>query len=265
MKTTVRKSARAAARAARSRLPRGEREGAILEAATELFAEQGFGVSTREIAARLGVTQALLYRYFPSKQALIERVLAARFGGDRWNPELDMLLADRKLPLAERLIRFYEGYRRRSNPTSLKLWVQAGLSGAHVAGRYSGKLTRRVLAPIIRELRHEAGLPEFSKRGFMRGERELAMVLHGGLVFIDIRKHVYRMPMPDNLDDLLALHVRTFIAGALQELHRLHSDAAEPALTVRVAFSALPGDDAAAERSPPAPLRASHRAPTSRK
>jgi AcrR family transcriptional regulator len=265
MKTVARKSARIAAKAARLRLPRGAREGAIVQAAAELFAEQGFGVSTREIAAQLGVTQALLYRYFPSKQALIERVLVDRFGGDRWNAEWDALLADRKLPLAERFMRFYEAYRRRSNHASLKLWVQAGLSGAHVAGRYSGKLTRRVLAPIIRELRHEAGLPGFLERGFMRGERELAMILHGGLVFIDIRKHVYRMPMPDNLDDLLSLHVRSFIPGAVEELRRLHSGAAEPALTVRVAFSRRSGEEAAAERSLPVPLRASRRAPTSKK
>jgi AcrR family transcriptional regulator len=251
------------AKAVRSRLPHGEREGAIVRAAAELFAERGFGVSTREIAGLLGVTQALLYRYFPSKQALVERVLADRFGGDRWNTEWDALLADRGLPLVERLVRFYEAYRQRSNATSLKLWVQAGLSGAHVAGRYSGKLTRRVLAPIIRELRHEAGLAGFSKRGFMRGERELAMVLHGGLVFIDIRRHVYRMPMPDNLDDLLALHVRSFIPGALEELRRLHSGAAEPALAVRVAYSGRPGEEAVAGY--PVPLRASRRAPTSKK
>jgi AcrR family transcriptional regulator len=264
MKNIVRRSARAA-NPARLRLPRGEREGAIVQAAAGLFAEQGFGVSTRQISALLGVTQALLYRYFPSKQALIERVLAEYFGGDRWNPEWDALLADRKLPLVERLVRFYEAYRRRSSPVSLKLWVQAGLSGAHVAGRYSGKLTRRVLAPIIRELRHEAGLPGFTERGFMRGERELAMVLHGGLVFINIRKHIYRMPMPDNLDDLVALHVRSFIPGALAELRRLHGGDAEPALTVRIAFSDRPSGDRAGNAPAQPALRAYRRAPTSKK
>jgi AcrR family transcriptional regulator len=124
MKNIVRRSARAA-NPARLRLPRGEREGAIVQAAAALFAEQGFAVSTRQISDLLGVTQALLYRYFPSKQALIERVLAECFGGDRWNPEWDALLADRKLPLVERLVRFYEAYRRRSSSVSLKLWVQA--------------------------------------------------------------------------------------------------------------------------------------------
>lgn len=271
MKATARKALPArrmrddVRRTARSRLPRGEREAAILQAAAELFAERGFGASTREIAARLGVTQALLYRYFPSKQALIDRVISARFGGERWNPDWDTLLADHTLPLEERLIRFYEAYRRRSKPASLKLWVQASLKGAQVAGRYSGTLTRRVLAPIIRELRHEAGLAGFAERGFMRGERELAMVLHGGLVFINIRKHIYRMPMPENLDDLLALHIRTFIPGALSELRRLHGGDAEPALTIRVAFSERPAEEAKAEEEPQPALKVSRRAPTSRK
>jgi AcrR family transcriptional regulator len=249
----------------RKRLPRGEREGAIVQAAAGLFAEQGFGVSTRQIADLLGVKQALLYRYFPSKQALIERVLAECFGADRWEPEWDTLLAERKLPLVERLVRFYEAYRRRSSAVSVKLWVQAGLSGAHVAGRYSGKLTRRVLAPIIRELRHDAGVPGFTERGFMRGERELAMMLHGGLMFINIRKHIYRMPMPDNLDDLVALHVRSFIPGALAELRRLHAGDADPALTVRVALSNRTTGDRAAGPSAQAAVRAYRRAPTSKK
>lgn len=251
---------------ARLRLPRAQREDAIVQAASELFAERGFDVSTRDIASRLGVTQALLYRYFPSKEALIDRVVAVRFGGDRSNPDWDVLLADRTLPLAERLIRFYEAYRRRSKPASIKLWMQASLRGAHVAGRYSGTLTRRVLAPIIRELRHEAGLAGFRERGLMRGERELAMMLHGSLVFINIRRHIYRMPMPDNLDDLVALQVRAFVPGALAELRRLHGGDADARLAVRVAFSERPAEEIDDMRKIQRDaLKASRRAPTSRK
>src|ERR687891_1948274 len=64
----------------RRRLPRGEREERIIEAAAALFADVGFEAPTRALAGRLGVTQALLYRYFPSKQHLIERVLKHTFG-----------------------------------------------------------------------------------------------------------------------------------------------------------------------------------------
>ena len=51
------------------RLPASERAAWLIEEASRLFAEQGWSASTRTLARRLGVTQALLYKYFPSKQA----------------------------------------------------------------------------------------------------------------------------------------------------------------------------------------------------
>ena len=50
---------------------------ALLDAATALFAERGYDRTTvRDIAARAGVNQALLFRYFGSKEALFEEVTA---------------------------------------------------------------------------------------------------------------------------------------------------------------------------------------------
>ncbi|WP_142003985.1 TetR family transcriptional regulator [Amycolatopsis cihanbeyliensis] len=52
---------------------------ALLEAAAALFAERGFDRTTvRAIASRAEVNQALLFRYFGSKDALFEEVMAAR-------------------------------------------------------------------------------------------------------------------------------------------------------------------------------------------
>ncbi|WP_092975557.1 TetR/AcrR family transcriptional regulator [Actinopolyspora lacussalsi] len=50
---------------------------ALLRAAGELFAERGFDQTTvREVAARAEVNQALLFRYFGSKQELFAEVLS---------------------------------------------------------------------------------------------------------------------------------------------------------------------------------------------
>jgi AcrR family transcriptional regulator len=43
----------------------------VLEAARELFAESGLGVTMRQIARRAGVGPATLYRRFPAKQELV--------------------------------------------------------------------------------------------------------------------------------------------------------------------------------------------------
>ena len=59
------------------RLKASERRATILAVAKVLFADKGFhGVSVDEIARRLGVSPAILYRHFVSKEALYEAVLS---------------------------------------------------------------------------------------------------------------------------------------------------------------------------------------------
>ncbi|MCU1450652.1 MAG: TetR family transcriptional regulator [Acidimicrobiales bacterium] len=59
----------------RSRRPAGEGRRLLLESAGELFAERGYArTSTREIAERAGIAEALLFRHFGSKAALYSEV-----------------------------------------------------------------------------------------------------------------------------------------------------------------------------------------------
>ena len=61
---------------ANTRLDSDERRQAIVEAAVPLFARKGFsGATTRELAEAAGVSEALLYRHFPSKQLLYSEIL----------------------------------------------------------------------------------------------------------------------------------------------------------------------------------------------
>ena len=52
----------------------------IIEAATEVFAEQGLEASTAEIALRAGVGEATLFRRFASKDDLIVAIIETRMG-----------------------------------------------------------------------------------------------------------------------------------------------------------------------------------------
>jgi AcrR family transcriptional regulator len=57
----------------RTRLRAEERREKILEAARKVFLESGFaGARTRRIAEEAGITEALLYRFFPSKSAIFQ-------------------------------------------------------------------------------------------------------------------------------------------------------------------------------------------------
>src|SRR5436305_4797335 len=58
------------------------RSAEILDAAARVFAERGYhGASTQDIANTLGIRQASLYYYFPSKEAALEQVCLQGVGG----------------------------------------------------------------------------------------------------------------------------------------------------------------------------------------
>ena len=66
------------------RLPAGERRAQILREAARCFGTCGFrGTTTRDVAARVGITEAALYRYFPSKEAIYAAHPRRAHGGAR--------------------------------------------------------------------------------------------------------------------------------------------------------------------------------------
>ncbi len=73
------------------RLKAHERRQQILEVAGELFADRGFaGVTTRELAQRLGITEPILYRHFASKEDLWLAVKRqARFPFHDWEKHIN--------------------------------------------------------------------------------------------------------------------------------------------------------------------------------
>src|SRR3954468_15624725 len=53
-----------------------ERRAAIIRAVRRAFAEKGFhGTTTRELADAAGVSEALLFKHFPNKEALFSAML----------------------------------------------------------------------------------------------------------------------------------------------------------------------------------------------
>ena len=87
-----------------TRRRRGEPRRLLLEAASDLFASQGFGgTSTREIAERAGVSETLMFRSFGSKVGLFREALVAPFVefverfNEKWRSGLVSELDDEEL------------------------------------------------------------------------------------------------------------------------------------------------------------------------
>lgn len=220
---------RPGARSSKLRLAPADRERQIIEGAIAYFSEVGFSGRTRELSSRLGITQPLLYRYFTSKQALIERVYQTVFEG-RWNPSWIALLQDRSLPLRDRLVEFYRQYAKATyRPDWIRIYLHAGLSDPALNRRYI-RLIRRQLMPVYcRELRHHCGLPDTPVE-VADEEIEFVWNLHGGIFYRALRQHVYKTAIHAEFISHVEFAVDNFLAGARTVYPRLVAGYAPAAL-----------------------------------
>src|SRR5688572_23412050 len=195
------------------RLAPGDRERQIIDGAIAYFSEVGFSGQTRELSKRLGITQPLLYRYFASKQALVERVYQTVFEG-RWNPAWIPLLSDRSLPLRDRLVEFYRQYAQATyRPEWIRIYMYAGLSDPTLNRRYIQLVRKHLLPAYCRELRHACGLPD-TEVPVVEQEMEFVWSLHGGIFYMAMREHVYQMKVNVDFVTQVEFAVDNFLAGA---------------------------------------------------
>ena len=192
----------------------------ILDAAWRLFAEHGFEVPLSRIARAARVSPAVMKRCFASRKALLERIFKKLFEG-RWKPEWDALLVDRSLPYEARLSRFFVEYRSNIDRDGARMWTRAGLLGLHKSGNFSATLAKRILLPMIHELRHEAGVAAKPDSAITGEELELAIVVHAAIAFPHTRTHIFGMDVYGSLEELVPMMVRVWLPGAMAEIRRL--------------------------------------------
>lgn len=203
----------------RRRLPRSERERLIVDEAVRFFAEVGFEGQTRALAQRLGVTQPLLYRYFPDKDALIERVYQEVFEGG-WDAAWEQVLTDRAQPLGERLHTLYRLYTLENfTYERVRLFMFAGLKDRAIASRYLGFLRDHLFIPLAREVRAAAGLDDAIPP--TEAEIEAAAGLHGAVGYVGLRRWVYQTAAPIEVEEAVSALIEAFVDGAPQAARTL--------------------------------------------
>src|SRR6201992_4092493 len=198
-------------RAKQRRLSPDDRRKEFVAQAAEVFADEGFAGGTRDLARRLGVTQPLLYRYFPSKDDLIKEVYRTVFL-ERIDAGWDRLLADRSRPLRERLQEFYNAYTDAIFTRKwLRIYFYSGLKGLDINRWYVGMVRDKILTRIVRECRHEVGLPAHTKP--TASEIELAWVFHAGIFYYGVRKYIYEAQVLEDKEQMIDDALDVFLAG----------------------------------------------------
>jgi AcrR family transcriptional regulator len=195
------------------RLDPSEREAIIAREAVSFFAEHGFEGQTRELAKRLRITQPLLYRYFPSKEALIERVYQEVFVG-RWKPSWEKIITDRSVPLKARLIHFYREYAEAILTYEwIRLFMFAGLKDLGLNARYLKMLRERAFEKVIEEIRLEYGCPSTRELPIAVLEIEMVWGLHAAIFYLGVRQFIYSMPLETDVNLIIDAKVATFLSG----------------------------------------------------
>jgi len=196
----------------RKRMTPQDRERHIVQGAIEFFSEHGLNGQLRELAQALGITHTLLYHYFPTKQALIDRVYEDLFAG-RWRPEWDTLLEDETLQAPEKLVSFYVQYASVILEREwVRVFVYSGLSDRSITNRYFDLLKTQLFPKLLRVTRQWKGL-DISAAPSTR-ESEAILGLHGSIFYMGIRRFVYGLESAmhqDNLEVLVTDRVQGYL------------------------------------------------------
>lgn len=176
----------------------------IVDGAVAFFAEVGLDGKTRDLAKRLGITQSLLFNYFANKDALIEAVYEQVYL-NRLSPDWADRLTDRTVPLRSRILAFYSNYSTLIFENNwMRIFMFSGLAGAELNRRYLDHMHQMILRPLLEEIRT-------ASCGADAPNMEDLWNLHGGIVYIGIRQHIYRMPCPEDPNEAIERSVERFL------------------------------------------------------
>lgn len=189
-----------------------DRKRELVEKAAEFFSEEGFDAGTRQLARQLGVTQPLIYRYFASKDDLINEVYRKVYVS-QWQDSWKQTICDRGQPLRPRLQAFYASYAPAIfNRRWMRIFFFAGLKGLDINTRYLARVREELLTPISLEMRAELALE--CDLPITNTESELVWLMHGTVFYQGIREQIYRSVTAVNYDLALNTAIDMYLQKA---------------------------------------------------
>jgi TetR/AcrR family transcriptional regulator len=175
----------------RRRMPGEDRKRQLLRIAIETFARKGFsGTKTKDIAAAAGVSEAILFRHFATKEDLYHAILdvkETRDGTNQWFRELEALAAKRDDAALLRHIAMQVVRSFRDDPAFHRLLLYSALDGHLLADLFR----QRFGLPTGDFLRRYVTLRQ--KEGAFRkcDPRVAAMFFFGCMVQYAMSRHLF--------------------------------------------------------------------------
>ncbi len=197
-----------------SRASGPERQASLISAATSLFAANGFtGTTTKQIAKAAGVSEALLFKHFPTKQALYTAILAEKTQYSELREAVEEATKKRD---DKRLFTLLASYRIRkgSDPTLLRLLLFSALEGHELSNMFFQQQYRvfhNLLAGYIRRRIDDGAFrpvdPLLTARAFF------GIIVHHRLLH-----DIFGLPMHLTHEDTVAEYVSLFLDGLVRQL-----------------------------------------------
>jgi TetR/AcrR family transcriptional regulator len=173
-----------------------DRRQQLLDVAVDVFARQGFGgTKTKDIAAAAGVSEAIVFRHFSSKEDLYHAILDAKEDKQGAPEFVDVLrtFADRRDDaglfhyVGSAIMRSF-----RDDPAFHRLMLYASLEGHLLAGLFH----ERFGLPIFDFLRRYVALRQ-KEGAFRAGDPQVGvMFLTGSIMHFAMVRHVFQCRKP---------------------------------------------------------------------
>jgi AcrR family transcriptional regulator len=186
-----------------------ERQASIILTAASLFAAKGFsGTTTKDIAKTAGVSQALLFKYFPTKRALYAAILAEKAQYSELRGAVEEAAGKKD---DERLFTLLASYRIRkgADPTLLRLLLYSALEGHEMSEMFFKQqysVFYDLLAGYIRQ--------RIADGAFRPGDPLLAArAFFGVIVHHRLLHDIFGLPMHRTHEDTVAEYVSLFLGG----------------------------------------------------
>jgi TetR/AcrR family transcriptional regulator len=199
----------------------GDRRRQLIEIAIDLFSQRGFaGTTTREIAVAAGVTEAIIFRHFATKQDLYAAILensATLPTDETWLAQVQLHMDRDDDEGLFRLIisRILETHR--TEPRFERLMLHASLEGNELAVMHRN----RIMASI--GVRFEEYIARRQQGGAMRAcdPRTIIFAVVGMAQFFGMQKYMYQRREPlqsdEEISDAFASILITGVRPSMQE------------------------------------------------